>query len=119
MPYSVPEGYFGTFGEEMAGRIEMARESKPKLLQKFTPYMATAAMFAMIVTAGTFFFRLTAGEYELTFEDYVVMSENLTGPAGYSFLADKAEETHLDTEDIADYLIYTGVGAENFDLLYE
>lgn len=119
MPYSVPEGYFGTLGEEMAGRIGQSRESKPKLLQKLTPYMATAAMFAMIVTAGTFFLRLTAEEDELTFEDYMVMSENLTGLAGYQVLADRAEETHLDTEDIADYLIYTGVGAENFDLLYE
>lgn len=119
MPYSVPEGYFGMLSKEMSGRIGQSRESKPKLLQKLTPYMATAAMFAMIVTAGTFFLKLTAEEEELTFEDYMVMSENLTGLAGYQFLADRAEETHLDTEDIADYLIYTGVGAENFDLLYE
>ena len=117
MPYSVPEGYFGTFGEEMAGRIEMARESKPKLLQKFTPYMATAAMFAMIVTAGTFFLRLTAGEYELTFEDYVVMSENLTGPAGYSFWSTR-QKKHIWIQKTLPTTLYIQVSAPRISICY-
>lgn len=119
-PCRIPDGYFGTLRREVMESISrQAQEERTGPLQKLTPYLAFAAMFAMIMTAGTFFLRLTSGDGDITFEDYLVMSDNLAVFADDAGWAECPYDNAMEAEDIADYLIYTGVGTENFYLIYE
>lgn len=119
-PYRIPDGYFGTLRKEVMENVSrQAQEKRTGPVQKLAPYLAFAAMFAIIMTAGTFFLRLTSRDGDITLEDYLVMSENISVFAEDNGWTECPDDNAMEAEDIADYLIYTGVGTENIYFLYE
>ena len=48
--YNVPDGYFGSLRTKLSAIP--AQEERPSRMQKFTPYLALAACFAIAVLIG-------------------------------------------------------------------
>ena len=75
MNYNVPDGYF----ENLQKRLSAipAQEEKPSRMQKFTPYLALAACFAIAVMIGNFILRRStvpvASEDEII--EYLIASD--------------------------------------------
>lgn len=100
MPFVTPEGYFDRL------KKDLKTGSKERGVQKqFTPYLALAAMFALLVATGGFFLERTTGD-EFSQEDYIVFSEDMTNTIFY-----ESDEQYADVvtdDDIIEYLIYIG-----------
>jgi hypothetical protein len=111
MPFGVPEGYFESF----RSRMTPALEAEKSRYGRFSPYIAMAAMFVLIVTGGTFFLRNTTPAEEFTQEDFVMFSSNLTNTIYYED-TDHLADAEIADEDIIEYLIYSGISAEEVEL---
>lgn len=112
MPYTVPEGYFESF------KVQAAKPMVRKIdfRARIAPYAAMAAVFIFMVTAGTFLLEKSVPEYEMTEEDYVMFSDNFMNTIAYEMEYGSAlAEAELSEEDIINYLIYTGVTAEQIE----
>jgi hypothetical protein len=112
-PYSVPEGYFTTFREQVYHSQPAAEKS---FSFRLAPYISMAAAFLLIVTAGTFLLRNNAPSSIITYEDYIVHSDMMV-----SVIYDEDEQNadvlaDMNEEEIIEYLIYTGTTAENIEL---
>lgn len=112
MPYTVPEGYFEQVKEEISRST--AAEEGVSLWRKAVPYISVAATFLIMVSAGTFFLEKTTQQDGMTYEDYLVHSDMLI-EAEYEQDTQIADAT-IAAEDIIEYLIYTGVTAEDIEL---
>lgn len=111
MPYTVPEGYFEQVKEEISRST--AAEEGVSLWRKAVPYISVAATFLIMVSAGTFFLEKTTQQDGMTYEDYLVHSDMLI-EAEYEQDTQIADAT-IAAEDIIEYLIYTGVTAEDIE----
>ena len=113
MPFTTPEGYFETF---------KAGASKPMVRKidfrtRIAPYLAMAAVFIFMVTAGTLLLEKSVPQYQMTEEDYVMFSDNIMTTITYGMeYGDQLAEAEISDEDIINYLIYTGVTAEHIEL---
>lgn len=107
-PYTVPEGYF----DSLRHNIKRNGQKGRNVLTLVTPYIAMAASFALLVTAGTFFLKKVTAEDTMTYEDYIVHSDH------YSIYieSDMEEQEEISDEDLVNYLIYSGVTAEVIEL---
>lgn len=112
MPYTVPEGYFEQVKAEISRST--AAEEGVSLWRKAVPYISVAATFLIMVSAGTFFLEKTTQQEGMTYEDYLVHSDMLI-EAEYEQDTQIADAAIAD-EDIIEYLIYTGVTAEDIEL---
>lgn len=113
MPFTVPEGYFEAFKEANARPV--AR--KVSLWSRIAPYAAMAAVFVSLVTTGTFLLERSMPQYDMTEEDYVLFSDNMTNTIAYEMeYGSQLAEAEVSSEDIINYLIYTGVSAEHIEL---
>ena len=92
-PFSMPEGYLSSL-ETKLKTIPQQGAEKVTVWKKVTPYIAMAAMFALIMAAGGFFVGKSWTENSV--------------PEQY---AEAATE-----DDILEYLIYTGVEIEELEL---
>lgn len=119
MPYSIPEGYFEDFKKDVT-RYAHPIVYKTSIFQKLVPLMYFAAMFAFIAVLGHIFLKNDkATEYaeEEYAEEYIIFSDDMTELAIYNYkngMDDIVAE--IDEEDIIEYLIYTGVSAEEIEL---
>jgi hypothetical protein len=112
MPYTVPEGYFESFKAQAAKPMVRKIDFRARI----APYAAMAAVFIFMVTAGTFFLEKSVPEYQMTEEDYVMFSDNFMNAIAYEMEYGSAlAEAELSEEDIINYLIYTGVTAEQIE----
>lgn len=112
MPYTVPEGYFEQVKAEISRST--AAEEGVSMWRKAVPYISVAATFLIMVSAGTFFLEKTTQQDGMTYEDYLVHSDMLI-EAEYEQDTQIADAAIAD-EDIIEYLIYTGVTAEDIEL---
>lgn len=112
MPYSVPEGYFEKF------RSEVRKEARPRrsIWNRFAPYAGLAASFAAIFAIGTTVLERTTDEFELSQEDYMLFADGASLSAIYD-MADESQfaEASINEEDIIEYLIYSGITAEEVE----
>lgn len=92
MTYAVPEGYFSSL-EQSLKDIPCQNREKVTTWKKMTPYIAMAAMFALIMVAGGFFVGKSWTENKTTDQYAEVVTE----------------------DDILEYLIYTGVEIEELE----
>ena len=114
MPFAVPEGYFDTFKAEASKPMVRKLDFRTRI----APYAAMAAVFIFMVTAGTFLLEKSVPEYQMTEEDYVMFSDNIMSTIAYEMeYGYQLAEAEISEEDIIDYLIYTGVSAEQIELL--
>lgn len=109
--YTAPEGYFEDFKSQMRPYRNVQRGR----MEKIAPYISIAASFIFIVTAGTFFLRRTALTEEFTQEDYLLFANSMVNVEYYEengHIADAA----MEEEEIIEYLIYSGISAEEIEL---
>ena len=110
-PYSVPEGYFDSLKE----RAMKYAQPAPVFQFKRVLYTAVsmAAMFILMVTAGTFFLKGVTSAEDLTQEDYMVFTDGYIDLELYDDgLSEQYADASISNEDIVEYLIYTGVSEE-------
>lgn len=111
MPFSVPEGYFDSF------KREVCKQQTPSFWKRFVPYASVAASFLLIVSAGTFILEKTVSKDLMSQEDYIVFSDNMMNTISYEMDSDyKLAEAEINDEDIINYLIYSGISAEEIEL---
>ncbi len=114
-PYSVPEGYFDSLKE----RAMKYAQPAPVFQFKRVLYTAVsmAAMFILMVTAGTFFLKGVTPAEDLTQEDYMVFTDGYIDLELYDDgLSEQYADASISNEDIVEYLIYTGVSEELIEL---
>ena len=76
-----------------------------------------AAMFILMVTAGTFFLKGVTSAEDLTEEDYMVFTDGYIDLELYDDgLSEQYADASISNEDIVEYLIYTGVSEELIEL---
>ena len=114
-PYSVPEGYFDSLKE----RAMKYAQPAPVFQFKRVLYTAVsmAAMFILMVTAGTFFLKGVTSAEDLTEEDYMVFTDGYIDLELYDDgLSEQYADASITDEDIVEYLIFTGVSEELIEL---
>ena len=110
--YSVPDGYFSGFKAGMTPYASV----EPSLARRLVPYPSMAAVFIFLVTAGTFFLQQTTPADEFTQEDFILYSSNISGIGLYEEEPDQLADAGIADEDIIEYLIYSGISAEEIEL---
>lgn len=110
--YSVPDGYFSGFKAGMTPYASV----EPSLARRLVPYLSMAAAFIFLVTAGTFFLQQTTPADEFTQEDFILYSSNISGIGLYEEEPDQLADAGIADEDIIEYLIYSGISAEEIEL---
>ncbi len=108
MPYSVPDGYFDSFKD----RIRPCAETQPQW-KRTVPYISVAAAAALLVGVGLHM-PSSDNDDEFTQEDFLVFSDTMGNTEYYM---DQLADAEIADEDIIDYLIYSGVSAEEIELL--
>lgn len=112
-PFIVPEGYFESFKAEASRSMVRKIDFRTRI----APYAAMAAVFIFMVTAGTFLLEKSVPEYHMTEEDYMMFSDNFMTTIAYEMeYGSQLAEADISEEDIINYLIYTGVTAEQIEL---
>ena len=109
--YTAPEGYF----EEFRSQMKPYRRAQHNWTEKLVPLVSMAATFILMVTAGTFFLQRTIPSEEFTQEDFLVFSNDISRMDYYEEM-DHIADAGIADEDIIEYLIYSGVGAEEIEL---
>lgn len=109
-PYSAPEGYFDSFRDKMAGRMPAEETS---LWKRTVPYLAMAASFALLLTAGSLVLNKMTPDGEMSQEDFMIFSDNLINTYLYEDESSlQIADAELQNEDIIEYLIFTGISPE-------
>ena len=116
-PYSVPEGYFDSLKERAAKYAQPAPTPVFQFKRVLYTAISMAAMFILMVTAGTFFLKGVTPAEDLTEEDYMVFTDRYIDLELYDDgLSEQYADASITDEDIVEYLIYTGVSEELIDL---
>jgi len=110
MPYSVPDGYFDSLSETVLKRIPARR---PAIL-RFAPYAAVAAA---VLLAAVLFTRPSGLAEELA-DDSFAFADIIPQTDPDAIWYSQASEEELSEEDIINYLLFTGVGAETLEATY-
>ena len=109
-PYTVPEGHF----DDLKAQVRRPRqEPAVTLWGKLAPYASLAAVFVSVFAAGSLLFDRY--ELEITQEDYFLFSENYLE----TYEMDDAyqiADAEIGDNDIIEYLIYTGITAEDIEM---
>ena len=116
-PYSVPEGYFDSLKERAAKYAQPAPAPVFQFKRVLYTAISMAAMFILMVTAGTFFLKGVTSAEDLTEEDYMVFTDGYIDLELYDDgLSEQYADASISNEDIVEYLIYTGVSEELIEL---
>ena len=113
-PYSVPESL-----KERAVKYSKPAEVAPMQFRRILwTAISMAAMFIIMVTAGTMFLKEVTPEDDLTQEDYIVFSDGYFDLEMYDTdgMAEQYADASISDEDIIEYLIYTGVSQEFIEM---
>ena len=116
-PYSVPEGYFDSLKERAVKYAQPAPAPVFQFKRVLYTTVSMAAMFILMVTAGTFFLKGVTPAEDLTEEDYMVFTKGYIDLEMYEEdLVEQYADAAVTDEDIVEYLIYTGVSEEFIEL---
>ena len=117
-PYSTPEGYFESFKEKAVKYSKPAKVTPLQFKRILTTAVSMAAMFILMVTAGTMFLKSVTPDSDLTQEDYIVFSDGYFDLELYDTdgMAEQYADASISEEDIIEYLIYTGVSQEFIEM---
>ena len=108
MPFSTPEGYLDELKSQMKVCQKPAAVHKPAFW-RFTPQIAMAAAFALLLAVGGFFLDRRS-DPDFTQEDYIVFSDEMTNTISYGY-----EDLYADVlteDDIIEYLVYSDIDFE-------
>lgn len=119
--FKVPEGYFESLQERL-GRIPSGQDSLDGgIWTKVRPYVALAACFLVAFAIGTAILRTTASRTDpdqLYKETIFAEMVSVPQPEAYFFGLEEETST-LSNEDIINFLIDTGVSAEQIEFTRE
>ena len=118
LPYSIPDGYFDRLKAEVMADVREREERQRPFIARLAPYVAVAAAFAFLVTAGTFILEKTTRSTQSEMDEFYFYSNMIpvTDPYAVETIQVDYEEDILEDEDIIEYLIYSGVTAEVIEL---
>ncbi len=108
MPYNTPEGYFEEF------KSQMKPNTRP-LWKRVLPYVSVAASAALLLAGGLLLSQRSSIDDEFTHEDYLVFSNSMINPEYYEYESEQYADAEIANDDIIDYLIYSGVTAEEIE----
>ena len=109
--HTAPEGNF----EEFNSQMKPYRTAQQNWAERLVPLVSMAATFILLVTAGTFFLQHTTRSEDITQEDFLVFSSDVSKIDYYEEM-DHIADADVADEDIIEYLIYSGVSAEEIEL---
>ena len=113
MPYKVPEGYFGNLQARLS---EIPSGSRvPSRMDVLKPYLAMAAAFALIITAGTAVLRHTSGDSgleDISTLDVIRLADLVPATDPYLLYTTAQTETEISDSDISEYLIGAGISLD-------
>lgn len=112
-PFDVPDGYFDQLKQDLKA-VRVSDVSRVMPWKKAIAYTALAATFALLVATGAIFFERNSHS-DFTEEDYIVFSSNSTNILYYEYDEYFADADHIESEDIVEYLIYTGATIESIE----
>ena len=116
-PYSVPEGYFESLKEKAVKYSKPAPAPVFRFKRVVMTAVSMAAMFILMVTAGTFLLEKTTPAEDMTHEDYIVFSDGYFNLEMYEDdMSEQYADASITDEDIVESLIYTGVSEEFIEL---
>lgn len=117
-PYSVPEGYFESLKDRAVKYSKPAEVAPMQFKRILTTAISMAAMFIIMVTAGTMLLKGVTPEEDLTQEDYIVFSDGYFDLEMYDTdgIAEQYADAYVSDEDIIEYLIYTGMSQEFIEM---
>lgn len=119
--FNVPDGYFDSFAERLAGKLTAAQQPKVVPLYRRRPlWLSAAAVFIVLLGLGIFFKTLmpepeTAQPDAEAIENYLVYQQGITSydllqnldvqdikelEASINTIPDEAIEEYLSTEDV-------------------
>ena len=109
---STPEAYFQHLEERL--KAIPAREVKPTVIQRVSPWIAYAASLAVLAAVGNFIFGRAAAVEEEADWDYISYLSRSLDPDGQIELA---ETEDLSDEDIRSFLIADNISIEHLESL--
>ncbi len=109
MPYILPEGYFDEFKKNM--RLPEAHSP----MKKAMPFVSIAASAALLIAGGLMLSQLAALDDDFTQEDFLVFSNSMINPEYYEYSSEQYADAEIANDDIIDYLIYSGITAEEIE----
>ena len=119
--FKVPEGYFESLQDRL-GRIPSEQGSKDGgIWTKVRPYVALAACFLIAFAIGTAILSTTASrtDPDQLYKE-TIFAEMVSVPQPDAYIIGLEEEiSTLSNEDIIDFLIETGVSAEQIEFARE
>lgn len=116
-PYSVPEGYFESLKEKAVKYSKPAPVPVFQFKKVLMTAVSMAAMFILMVTAGTFLLEKSTPSEDLTHEDYIVFSDGYFDLEMYEDnMSEQYADASISDEDIVEYLIYIGVSEEFIEM---
>lgn len=116
-PYSVPEGYFESLKEKAVKYPKPAPVPVFQFKKVLMTAVSMAAMFILMVTAGTFLLEKSTPSEDLTHEDYIVFSDGYFDLEMYEGnMSEQYADASISDEDIVEYLIYIGVSEEFIEM---
>ena len=118
LPYSIPDGYFDRMKAEVMADVREREERQRPFIARLAPYVAVAAAFAFLVTAGTFILEKTTRSTQSEMDEFYFYSNMIpvTDPYAVETIQVDYEDEYLEDEAIIEYLIYSGVTAEVIEL---
>ncbi len=109
MPYTLPNGYFEEFKQQMRPPVKQFRWSRTM------SWASVAASVAVLITAGLLLLQPSpATTDEFTYEDILVFTKTGIDPNMYDY-TDQYADAEITNNDIIDYLIYSGISAEEIE----
>ena len=116
-PYSVPEGYFESLKEKAVKYSKPTPAPVFQFKKVLMTAVSMAAMFILMVTAGTFLLEKSTPSEDLTHEDYIVFSDGYFDLEMYEGnMSEQYADASISDEDIVEYLIYIGVSEEFIEM---
>ena len=112
--FTVPEGYFEDLQQRLLEIPGRSKRVTPWM--KLKPYLAMAAMLAVVLMAGTLILHKTVPAYsdELSQEELAMASNPYMM---YSLLAESSSATASE-EDYIEYMILTGINIDYYETDY-
>lgn len=118
MPFATPEGYLENFRVNLHPEENTASRDIPEIsvFRRISPYLAMAAMFAMIAAAGAVLMKTVLNQEDfqeygsLAYTDLIPVTDPDTIYYSYNHDYDAISE-----EDVIEYLIYDGASVETLN----
>lgn len=109
MAYNLPEGYFDEF------KLNMKPYTRLSVWRTAAPYLSVAASVAILATSGLAFLHRASPADDFTQEDFLVFSDTMVNAEYYEYSTEQYAEAEIANDDIIDYLIYSGISAEEIE----